>query len=302
MLDTFKIYDELKENFGEQAASKLTEVLGQIYQDLSDAVTKKEFNELKEVVADLAEAQKRTEQRLDELTVCVNELAEAQKRTEQRVNELAEAQKRTEQRLDELTVRVNELAEAQKRTEQRVNELTEAQKRTEQRVNELTEAQKRTEQRLEELAQAQKQTEIQLQKLTRRVGNIEEQLGGISNTIGYSLEDRSFEPLKKLLEDEFAVKVPRLIRRNIVYPSGKFDEINIYGEGYKNGGEIVVIGESKAQFGLKDVKHFLKLLERVKKHLNKPIFPLALAYQFHPRAEEELRKHKIKYYWSYELK
>ncbi|WP_456409011.1 hypothetical protein, partial [Caldithrix abyssi] len=198
------------------------------------------------------------------------------------------AQKRTEQRLDELAGRVNELAEAQKRTEQRVNE--------------LTEAQKRTEQRLEELAQAQKQTELQVQKLTRRVGNIEDQLGGISNTIGYSLEDRSFEPLRKLLEDEFAIKVPRLIRRNIVYPSGKFDEINIYGEGRKNGDEIIVIGESKAQFGLKDVKQFLKLLARVKKHLDKPIFPLALAYQFHPRAEEELKNQKIKYYWSYELK
>ncbi|APF20190.1 hypothetical protein Calab_0605 [Caldithrix abyssi DSM 13497] len=281
MLDTFKIYEELKENFGEQAASKLTEVLGQIYQDLSDAVTKKEFNELKEVVADLAEAQKRTEQRLDELTG--------------RVNELVEAQKRTEQRLSELAGRVNELAEAQKRTEQRLDKLAG-------RVNELAEAQKRTEHRLEELAQAQKQTELQVQKLTRRVGNIEDQLGGISNTIGYSLEDRSFEPLRKLLEDEFAIKVPRLIRRNIVYPSGKFDEINIYGEGRKNGDEIIVIGESKAQFGLKDVKQFLKLLARVKKHLDKPIFPLALAYQFHPRAEEELKNQKIKYYWSYELK
>ncbi|WP_457565221.1 hypothetical protein [Caldithrix abyssi] len=255
--------------------------MGQIYQDLSDAVTKKEFNELKEVVADLAKAQKRTEQRLDELTG--------------RVNELAEAQKRTEQRLDELAGRVNELAEAQKRTEQRLDKLAG-------RVNELAEAQKRTEHRLEELAQAQKQTELQVQKLTRRVGNIEDQLGGISNTIGYSLEDRSFEPLRKLLEDEFAIKVPRLIRRNIVYPSGKFDEINIYGEGRKKGDEIIVIGESKAQFGLKDVKQFLKLLARVKKHLDKPIFPLALAYQFHPRAEEELKNQKIKYYWSYELK
>ncbi|MCD6374596.1 MAG: hypothetical protein J7L94_03665 [Caldisericaceae bacterium] len=274
MLDTFKIYDELKEQFGEQAASKLTAVLGQIYQDLSDAVTKKEFNELKDVVS---------------------ELVEAQKQTERRVNELTEAQKLTEQR-------VNELAEAQKRTEQRVNELAEAQKRTEQRVNELAEAQKRTEQRLEELAQAQKQTELQIQKLTRRVSNIEEQLGGISNTIGYSLEDRAYDPLKKLLEKEFNIKVPQLIRKNLIYPDGKFEEINIYGEGRQNGDEIIVIGESKAQFGLKDVKRFLKRLDRIQKHLNKKIFPLALAYQFHPRAEADLKAKGIKYYWSYELK
>ena len=53
--------------------------------------TKDEMNSLKEVVAELAEAQKRTEERL---------------------NELAEAQKRTEERLSELAQRVDELAEA----------------------------------------------------------------------------------------------------------------------------------------------------------------------------------------------
>jgi len=71
------------------------------------------------------------------------------------VHELAEAQKRTGERLDRLEAVVHELAEAQKRTEERVEELAEAQKRTEERVEELAEAQKRTEERVEELAQAQ---------------------------------------------------------------------------------------------------------------------------------------------------
>jgi vacuolar-type H+-ATPase subunit I/STV1 len=95
-------------------------------------------------VTQLAEAQKRTEQRL-------NELAEAQQRTEERVNELAEAQKRTEERLERLEVTVAQLVEAQQRTEQRLNELAEAQQRTEQRVNELTEAQRDMARTLDEL-------------------------------------------------------------------------------------------------------------------------------------------------------
>ncbi|MDR5683462.1 MAG: hypothetical protein QN163_05480 [Armatimonadota bacterium] len=66
-----------------------------------------------------------------QLPFVVRELAEAQKRTEQRVEELAQAQKRTEQRVEELT-------EAQKRTEQRVEELVQAQKRTEQALARLT--------------------------------------------------------------------------------------------------------------------------------------------------------------------
>ncbi|MBI4670460.1 MAG: hypothetical protein HY741_02160 [Chloroflexi bacterium] len=65
----------------------------------------------------------------------VRELADAQRRTEQRVEELAEAQRRTEQR-------VEELADAQRRTEQRVEELADAQRRTEQRVEELAQAQR----------------------------------------------------------------------------------------------------------------------------------------------------------------
>jgi hypothetical protein len=70
-------------------------VLEEIEQQREIVVTKTEFNELKEIVRDLAAAQKRTEQRM-------GELAAAQQRTEQRVEELAQAQKRTEQRMEEL--------------------------------------------------------------------------------------------------------------------------------------------------------------------------------------------------------
>ncbi len=68
-----------------------------------------ELLQLPSVVRELAEAQKRTEQRVEVLA--------------QRVEELAEAQKRTEQRVEVLAQRVEELAEAQKRTEQAVEML-----------------------------------------------------------------------------------------------------------------------------------------------------------------------------------
>jgi len=89
MIDTLKIYEQLQESMEASAAHKIAEVIGMVYQDLQNTVTKKEFGELKDVVQDLAEAQKRTEQRVDEL-------AEAQKRTEQRLEQLARAQEKTE--------------------------------------------------------------------------------------------------------------------------------------------------------------------------------------------------------------
>jgi len=76
----------LKRYFPAEQSSVLAEVITDAYKDL---VKTSDFNELKGIVRDLAEAQKRTEQR---------------------VEELAEAQKRTEQRVDTLAVRMEELA------------------------------------------------------------------------------------------------------------------------------------------------------------------------------------------------
>ncbi|MCS6993771.1 MAG: hypothetical protein NZP74_08050 [Anaerolineales bacterium] len=120
-------------------------------EELRRLVLTREILELPEIVRELAQAQKRTEQR-------VEELAEAQKRTEQRVEELAEAQKRSEERLTRLEQVVAELAEAQKRSEERLTRL-------EQVVAELAEAQKRTEEELRVLTR-------RVDKLTGEVGNL----------------------------------------------------------------------------------------------------------------------------------
>jgi len=63
MLNTLKIYEELKETLEPTAAKKITEILGTIYEELRNTVTKEDFKELKATVQELAEAQKRTEQK-----------------------------------------------------------------------------------------------------------------------------------------------------------------------------------------------------------------------------------------------
>ena len=85
--------------------------------ELRQLLLTEEVLTLPQVVRELAEAQKRTDeqlrilaQRVDELTQRVDELTEAQKRTEQRVNELTEAQKRTELNLQRLTDRVGQIS------------------------------------------------------------------------------------------------------------------------------------------------------------------------------------------------
>jgi len=88
MIDTLEIYNDLRESFGEKPARKMAKVIKQIYDELSQTVTKDDFNSLKSIVLELGQSQK--------------ELAEAQKRTEARMEELAQAQNRTQISLDRL--------------------------------------------------------------------------------------------------------------------------------------------------------------------------------------------------------
>ncbi len=91
-------------------------------EEIAETVKRSDFEELKAVVRELAEAQRRTEGSLESFKrtteenfnrvwKAIDELAEAQKRTEERVEELAEAQKKTEQRLAKLIGEVEDIKE-----------------------------------------------------------------------------------------------------------------------------------------------------------------------------------------------
>ncbi len=140
-----------------------------------------------------------------------------------------------------------------------------------------------------------------LKELIYRVNNLSDEAGGISHSIEYELEELSYPLLKIILKRKFNLEVEKLYRKNIVYSIDHFDEINIYGEARRKGKKLFVIGECKSQFGPKDVDRYLKLIDRVKHHLQAEVFPLALSYNFHPRAGEKLANKKIPYLWSFEL-
>jgi flagellar biosynthesis GTPase FlhF len=237
-------------------------------------VTREDFSELKSIVKELAEAQKKSEERLTRVERAVEELAEAQKRTEQRVEELAEAQKKSEERLT----------------------------RVEQAIEELAEAQKRTEQRMEELAKAQKKTEECLRKLIEEHGETRRQLGGLSATVGYYLEDRALKSLPSLLKDRYGIILTsRPVRRFLEDKKGRPVEVNIYAEGKRDGKEIYVIGESKAQLSIRHINDFLtKKIGSLTLH--KEIFPVIVTYMIQdPKVEDCAREKGVALFYSYEL-
>lgn len=78
-------------------------------EQLRRALLSDDFLALPQIVRELAEAQKRTEERLEALAKQVQELTEAQKQTEKRVGELAQAQRSLAEELAQLVKRVDNI-------------------------------------------------------------------------------------------------------------------------------------------------------------------------------------------------
>ena len=233
MINTLTIFEELKENFEPLAAKKLAEVLGKLYTEITNTVTKTEFKELKDLVSDLVKSQK----------------------------ELAEAQRNSEQRLTRL--------------EQVVEELTEAQKRTEEG----------------------------LQSLTIELRHTREQVGGLSDTVGYSLENQAYKYLPKLLQKDYGIVLSDRLKRGYLNDlKGRPIEVNIIGEATRNGKKVMIIGESKSRLSKKNINEFIEKRVKMFKQLYDEIFPVIVTHMIsEPDAEDYAKENEVAIYYSYDF-
>lgn len=207
----------------------------------------------------------------------------------------------TKDEVNELRDAIKQLTEAQVKTEERLNQLAEAQMKTEEKLNQLAEAQSRTEDKLDQLTEAQMKTEEELAKLTRVVGRVQKEFGGLSDSIGFMLEDRAFSALPNLLKERFGIEVQgRLIRTFLDNAQGKREEVNIYGKGLKNGSEVVIIGESKSQLAKKHISKFKKMLARLEPVLG-TLFPFMITYIAEPEVLEQAEAEGLPVFMSYEF-
>jgi hypothetical protein len=194
-MDTYRIYEQFKEPFGEPAARALAETLGNMFEELHNTVTKEDFRILRESIdADVS--------RLDS---ALERLAEAQVRTEANVGrldesvaKLAEAQARTEANVCRLEESVAKLAEAQVRTEAQVSQLAEAQVRTEANVSRLDET-------VAKLGEAQIRMATALERLTIRTDDV------VGRTFELQFRDRLTAYLGRFLRRGRLVPNDRLL-------------------------------------------------------------------------------------------
>jgi len=206
------------------------------------------------------------------------------------VQELVQAQVRTEQRVGGLERAMLELAQAQVRTEQRIDELAQAQARTEQRMGGL-------EQAMQELAQAQARTEQQMERLAQQVG-------GLSDSIGYGLEDIAKVVLPGYLYRHFGIvlkgKLGEELDRHFFHIDGSDVEINLYGEGERDGQRVVVLGEAKSRIYRSQVEKFAHNLAVIDHVLKGEVVRVMFGYFLHPSAEIAARERDILLVASYQ--
>ncbi|MGQ4892235.1 MAG: hypothetical protein ACP6IP_07070 [Candidatus Njordarchaeia archaeon] len=257
----------------------LEELAKEIGEKIADQFMKSILARLTSEIIGLRQDTNELKASTDKVWNAIDKLAEAQKRTEERLNELAEAQKRTEERL-------NELAEAQKRTEERLNELAEAQKRTEERLNELAEAQKRTETALASLSE-------EFETFSRWARKI---FGVWSHTIGFGAEAIVRDVFRSIVEmggykfgDVYIPPLRDLGPRKVKKDGYQFDLVGVYED-------VTWIVEVKTRFLFteEDVDDMLKgLINWRKKNPDKRFVYMLLALAGYKKGLEKYISKRI---------
>jgi hypothetical protein len=161
-------------------------------------------------------------------------------------------------------------------------------------VRELAQAQSRTERRLEELAQAQSRTERSIVKLAQQVG-------GLSDRIGGDLEDSAYIVLFDLLKREFGWQVGEL-KRSWQRWDGQEEEVDIFGEARDPGRpdlRIWIVGETKFNLTLKDVKRFTQKVDRARQNLTGEVYPVCFCYRARPEVQQAVKEAGYHLVYSY---
>jgi hypothetical protein len=149
---------------------------------------------------------------------------------------------------------------------------------------------------MDELTETQNDIETDFREIKRY-------LDELTAHVEYRIGDRIMPYICDFGKKEFDAEIKLVERRNLVYPDGNYDEINIYAEGLRKGKPVFIIGECKAQPGKKDFDRFAKTAERVKKILSGDIYAFIAGYSFSPEVEMYAKKEypHIRTYKSYEF-
>jgi exonuclease VII small subunit len=207
------------------------------------------------------------------------------------IQRLTEAQARTEERVGRVEEGQIAMQAAIRRLEEGQVALQHGQIAMQAAIQRLTEAQARTEERVGRLAEIQAHTDATV--------------GTLAENIGFGLEDIARLLLPPYLHKHYGIQLAgpageELYRRFFPLPDQSPAEINLYGEGQRDGQRVVVLGESKARIGGSVVKDFADVLVQVEPLVKGEVWRVLFGYYIHPSAQPVAEEYHILLVASYQ--
>ncbi|MCL0049666.1 hypothetical protein M1N04_01025, partial [Peptococcaceae bacterium] len=276
-----------------------------------EQVTKREFNELKGIVKELAEAQKRTQQEVAKLASSlertqqeVAKLASSLERTQQEVAKLASSLERTQQEVAKLASslertqqEVAKLASSLERTQQEVAKLASSLERTQQEVAKLASSLERTQQEVAKLASSLEKTQQEVAKLAIGLDGTRREVGGLSRSVAYALENESYRHLPVFLKEKHDIEVTQKIIRTFVDE----EEINIFAKARRDGKEVLLVGEAVLKLDdASKLKQVWRKVEAVKEEMGGEVVPIIVTHFAKPGVLERAQRAGILVVQSFE--
>ena len=273
------------------------EVIFKVYEEVKEI--RKDVSEIKKILAEVVEAQKTTEVRVNSIAEKVEKIAEAQAKTEEEMRKVWELRRKNEEEMkrvwkvhEESREEMKKVWELQKRNEEEMKKVWEAQKRNEEEIKNLSD-------KVAELVEEQKRTSEQIRTLMQEHKKTRTQLGGLADSFGYLLEDRTIKSLPRILKEKFGVEVIGSLKRTYMMEDLEYVEVNIYGKGKRNGREIYIVGETKTRLSKKAIDKFLEKCKKIMR--DKETIKIIVSYVFTPKIEDYAKEKGILLIPSYEL-
>ena len=279
VIDTLSLYEKLKENMDPAAAEKLAQALATSLVQIEQSVRQATEGRLSRVEQALETLVRVTQEHSHEIA----ELRQASRENTLAIAELSKAVQENTSAIAELRQTVSGLVEVTQRHSQEIAELRQA-------VRELVETTKKH-------AQVLRRLELDQQ-------DIRKQLGGLAMAFGYRLEDDAYLALPRLLKQDYGIEVQgRLKRDYLVDRQGNHLEVNILGEGVREGETITIVGESKAQLSANEIDRFLRRKVRRLQGVYPNLFPIIVTYMTtSPDVLEHARQRGVAVYFSYDFR
>lgn len=235
---------------------------------------------------------------LSEILRRLDRLEENQTRLWEEVKGLREGQERLWDSHTKLWEEVKSLREGQEKLWEEVKSLHVGQEKLWEEVKSLREGQEKLWDSHTKLWEEVRGLKLAVVGLERGVGELARQVGALSDVVGFGLEDIAKVVVPGWLYRHEGIEVGELGRR-FFRVDGEEVEANLYGEGFRDGKKVVVIGEAKARIYRREVEEFVMVLEKVEKLVADEVYRFMFGYLIHPSAEEEGKKRGITLIASY---